>query len=138
MDIAEKLQEEENPAILTALTKVYGQVGDPKFLSFFEKNADKVDGFASFNYFDNYFQVLKEVTDENQMASSLKFLSQLGKDSSISGWKRFSATKALFDLSNNLAEKGNTEKAGEVKSLVDGIVAQEKDPQLLGIYARFQ
>ncbi len=138
MSIAEKMQEEKNPAILTALTKVYGQVGDPKFLSFFEKNADKVDGFASFNYFDNYFQVLKEVTDENQMANSLKFLSQLGTDNGISGWKRFSATKALFDLSNNLTEKGNVDKASEVKDLVDAIVAQEKDPQLLGIYSRFK
>lgn len=138
LDIADKLQGEKNTAVFMALTKVYGQVADPKFLDFFEKNVDRVDGYASFTFFDNYFSILKEVKDEKRLSQSLDFLSTMGANSKVSGWKRFAATKAMFDLSNFYATQGETAKAGEIKEMVNAVIAKETDPQLLGIYANFR
>lgn len=136
--ISEKMKGEKNVSVLTALTKVYGKIGDPKFLPFFEENVTKIDGFEAFNYFENYLAILKGVNEDDQLANSLNFLNQTGTNTDVSLWKRFAATKTLYDLSNNFAMTGNTEKAGQVKGLVDAIIAQEKDPQLVGIYARFK
>ena len=94
---AKKL-EMENAAPLTAqISKVYGASGDTTHLSFFRDNLTKVSDEQIFDFYDDYFNILKDQSGD-VLEADTKLLQDVGISKTISIYKKFAATNTLNTL----------------------------------------
>ncbi len=144
---AQKLEQEDNAAILNAVGEIYAESGDSKKLGFFEKSWDKVDGFSVISFYENYL-VLVEQTDEAEINNSMQKLKTVGVDMSRSPWQRFAATKAMNEMRQSYAMQASQEKneqkrtelegnAASITQLIEEVKSKETNDQLKSIYMRF-
>lgn len=144
---ANKLEKEDQPAILAAIGEIYAESGDLQKISFFENTWNKMDGYAAISFFENYF-LLVEQTDHATINQSMKKLKSVGIDKSKSPWQRFAATKAMNDMRNVFSEKAELESNEQKKSeleenarliteMIEEIKERETNDQLKSIYFQF-
>ena len=101
---AKKL-ESENAAPLTAqISKVYGASEDPVHLPFFRDNITKVSDDQIFDFYDDYFNILKDQSGE-LFEQDTKLLQEVGISKTISIYKKFAATNTLNSLYGYKSEK---------------------------------
>lgn len=130
-----KFENDGTPSMVMALGDVYGKLGDPSKLSFFEKNLAKVDGFEAIGFFGNYTQLLVAADAPTQL-KAVASLKSIGTNQEISPWKRFSAAKALFDLFNQTRDNGSS-VSKEAAAGVNAIKQAETNQQLRAVYNNF-
>jgi len=101
---AKKLESDENSSIINAIGSVYGMVPDKSHLAYFENNFDKLETFSAFSFFENYSKLLSAM-DLSVVDDKVKMLKGFATNQDKSQWKRFSATKAIFDVKSGYDER---------------------------------
>ncbi len=134
---AQKLENEENASIKAALLEIYATTGDRSKMPFFQSQLAKVDGPATFTFFDSYPQFLRKIGDAGAKSAFFMECHKIALDGGQSQWRRFGSTKAIADERNDLAEKGMTAEAAAMNSWLDEIKKSEKDEMLLMYYQMF-
>ncbi|MFK7807922.1 MAG: M1 family aminopeptidase [Saprospiraceae bacterium] len=143
---AKKMESDDNGNVIQAVGNVYGMIPDKSNLAFFENNWDKMDAFAAFSFFDNYSSLVQSV-DFDSADKSVDKLRVVAMDQDISQWKRFAATKGIFDLKEFYLEKAATggrdpevlkTRASALGEVIKEISAAETNGQLKMIYTNFK
>lgn len=145
---ADKYIETENALLIQVLEIVFGESGDPKYLPFFEKHLDNVDGFSAVNFFTNYQSLALKVNEE-KVKKAVGLFETIALDFKQSPWRRLASTKALNDLRNEYRTKANEiaepdkkeeleKQVSAISEIVDEIKSKETDKELQNIYSQFQ
>lgn len=144
---ASRLESFDNTSIINAVSDIYGNSGDVSKLSFFQKNVDKVDGFESVNYFENYFALLK-LAEEETITENILHLKGISTNMGQSPWRRFGAMKTLNDMRGFYLDQADreedetgrtklTQNAEDITEMIDEIKTKETNDQLKAIYNNF-
>lgn len=146
LNYAKKMESDENTNIIQAVGNIYGAIPNKSRLAFFENNWDKLDAFAAFSFFENYAKVVTSV-DFDAANSAVDKLRVVATNQDISQWKRFSATKSIFDLKEyylETAASGSPDsevlktRAATLGAVIEEISNQETNGQLKMIYTNFK
>ena len=144
---AAKLESDENLSIVNAVARIYADAGNTSKISFFQKNVERMDGYAAVNFFENYFTLLKEA-DEVTITKNLILLRDLATNMGQSPWRRFGATKTLNDMRGvylDMADKTDDQmkktelegNAASVTRMIEEVKSKETNDQLKAIYSTF-
>ena len=146
-EYAQELENETNPDIVEMVGDIYIASGDAKYLAFFEKNMEDMDGFNVINFMDSY-QALAVQTDTETAKAVAEKLEAMALDVELSQFKRFGATRAITQMKQayqeqlgELAEADKAEVVSQIKALdllFQNIFEKETDPQLKSLYQRLQ
>ena len=141
---ADKMQDEKNQGIVELLELLFSETGDPKYLPFFEKNLDEVDGYSALSFIGSY-QNLATIVGGEKAAIAANKLDAIASDLSQSPWRRVASTKSLHDMRNTFKEKvqilsdTNAQdqlnvKIKEIDTMIERIKALETDEQIKALY----
>ncbi len=144
-EYAEKLEKEQSSEIKAAVSAIYANSGDPKYLPFFEQNFNKIDGFNVVSLMESYQQLAAKADNETAMTAMLK-LKSIATDMSQSLWRRFGATRAINTMRTFYQDEAS-EAEGEAKNrltgnlakmdeMLDEIQEKETDSQLQSLYSQ--
>lgn len=141
--LADKFAESAKGPMLEAIAEIYTDKGDTKYLAFFEKHLNSVDGFTAISFFESY-QILASFGDQAVLDKTVETLKNFGLGSTSSLWRKFGAVKALNDLRNDFRVKARsasgTEKtnlsmnADRITQLIDEIKSKETNEELKSVY----
>jgi len=143
LQYAEKLENVESDEIKAAVSTIYANSGDPKYLPYFEENFNSVDGFSVVSLMESY-QMLAADADAETAMNAMTKLKDIATDMSQSLWRRFGATRAINTMASYYEEQAaNIE--GEAKmnypklveqldALLNEIQEKETDSQLQSLY----
>ena len=140
LGIAKKMENEDNGSIINAVGQVYGKIPSAENLSFFENKWDDMPVFASFDFFENYFNLMKGLDDTNVKKAITK-LNTFASDQEKSPWKRFASIKAMHDMREAYVDRASTitdataketiqANVDEISSMIDTLKANETHQQL--------
>ena len=133
---ARRLEEEPVDALMLAIGEIYAESGDPGYLSFFERNLEKIGGFSSIYFFEAY-QNLALLSGLSASENAVGKLKPIAFDQMKSPWLRFSATRALNEMRKAFAESSDDaekEFSATLLEVVKEIKASEKNTQLQSYY----
>ncbi|MEL6637843.1 MAG: M1 family metallopeptidase [Bacteroidota bacterium] len=139
LSIAKDLESEKNPGVVEALVQVYGLAPDIRNLPYFQQHTNTLDEYGAFSYFDAYLGTIQVGTPEQQQ-EGLQFLISQGKENS-SPWRRLGAVRSLYGWTQLLdGGAGDTDvvSVDRVRTAIQEIIREEKDPQLQEIYKQLQ
>jgi aminopeptidase N len=143
---AQKLEGQNNAAIDAAVGAIYQETGDPKYLPFFQKKLATVDGMEAVSLYESFVTLVGKAGD-NEINAAVTTLKTIAKDNRQSLYRRFAATKSIFDLRNSLRSKGTKAtnaadkekfkaKATELTDILIDIKKTESNPELKSVYER--
>lgn len=147
LEFADKLMNEKSASLISYLTGVYAQSGNPKYLNYIEDNLEKVNVYQVFNVFGKYNELLLS-QDMKTMMSKVEKLKVLAvSDGNM--YRRYLSTNTINSIKSKLIDAKNSSpdldqkaKIGEnVKILTETlneIILKEKDPSLLARYGTYQ
>ncbi|MDX1940071.1 MAG: DUF3458 domain-containing protein [Saprospiraceae bacterium] len=142
--VAQKFEKDENGDILAAVSSIYGQSKDPKYLAFFEKNFSNIDGYAALNFMEGY-QNLIVSTDFNTAMAAIEKLKNVALDMDQSQFQRLGATYALNLVRKNYYQQSKEEtdearkktlieNVDKMTQMIEEIKSVEQDAQLQNLY----
>ncbi|MDZ4682685.1 MAG: M1 family aminopeptidase [Saprospiraceae bacterium] len=146
LEAAQGLEKETNSDILGAVATMYAESEDLKYLPFFERNMEIVDGFGAISFFSGYGKLATSgsAATGEQVIAKLKAIAINMKQSP---WRRVAATRTLFEMKMDYAEKIMEARDGEktaLENLVSGIAKMlediksvETEPQIKSLYEQF-
>jgi len=141
------LENEKSAVILEAISGLYGETGDLKYLPFFMKNMGnpQIDGYAALSFFTNFFTLVQDA-DLPRVMELTTTVQAIGLSGSQSPWRKLSAMKMLNDLRNHYQEKAAKLKSdptaqmsfqNAVQTISDqmqAVIDAEENEQLTTIY----
>ncbi len=144
---AKKLESSDNAELLTAVAQIYAESGDAKYLPFFEKSLRETDGYEAIGFYENYGQLVT-AGDKSVLVAGAEKMQQIGSDMKASPFQRFAATKTLNDFylaahdrateaSDEAVKTKMTALKARFAEMIEGIKAQETEPQLNTFYSGF-
>jgi aminopeptidase N len=140
-----KLENEESGDIINAVGEIYFANPDKKYLAFFEKNWNKVEGYSALSFMAKYLALAAKYDDATD--ASITKLKEVAVNQSQNPWRRFGAAKAIADYSKTI--KANMDKVpsekkeamtARLKTMGDyltDIKAKETNAQLKKLYESF-
>ena len=135
IDKAEKLMSEDVDQLVPAVAAVFGQTGDPQYLSFFQERLTSTSNFQVFELYTSYFNLLKD----QPLATITEATDQLGAIAMNPSGSLFH--KALSsDIINNLAyyyAEADPTFSNSMKDLIGKIIDNETNQILLSRYASY-
>ena len=147
LEAIEELKSEDNTQIVVAIGKIYTENGGDNALSYFEDHLQDVGGYAAFDFYDGYQQLLagEEIVVANK---GIERLQSIAMNMGESPWQRIASTKALSDLRKTYQRKVRSEsdaaakekleaQAGKLRVIIDLIKETETNEQVKGIYQQF-
>jgi len=135
---AEKMSGETSSQLVATIGGIYAESGDQKYLSFFDKNLENVDGFGAINFFESYGSFLLSDEKGTNIEKAVKRLKGIGTNMGQSPWARIASIKTLSELRDGLAENEMaTQWLGAINQAIEAIKTAETNPQLKGIYQQF-
>ncbi|WP_367392100.1 M1 family metallopeptidase [Lewinella sp. LCG006] len=135
---AEKLSSETNSLLVATIGGIYAESGDQKYLSFFDKNLENVDGFGAINFFESYGSFLLSDDKGTNIEKAVKRLKSIGTNMGQSPWARIASIKTLSELQDGLADNEMASQwLGAIDQAIEAIKTAETNPQLKGIYQQF-
>jgi aminopeptidase N len=137
IEASKSLQNDDNEAIIMALSTLYAEKPDRANLSYFDRRMDKIDFMGAFTFFDLYQKMLMGIHDESLTDAGVNRLKAISLNLSTSQWRRFGATKAIADLKNGLKTEGKDAKVAEYEKVLTEIKEKETDPTLKMYYDMF-
>lgn len=145
LQYAEKLENEESDEIKAAVSSIYANSGDPKYLPYFEKNFNNIDGFSVVSLMESYQQLAAKADTESALTAMTK-LKSIATDMSQSLWRRFGATRAINSMRSFYQEQAAdaegemkttyTDQIAKLNEMLDEIVEKETDSQLQSLYSQ--
>ncbi|MEZ5040809.1 MAG: M1 family aminopeptidase [Saprospiraceae bacterium] len=136
LEYAKQLEGEPNGDIIEAVSAVFSNTGDAQYLTYFEKNKDKIDGYLAMSFYDNYQSLAQQIGIE-QALKTADAIQQVALDQDQSLYCRFGATRALDSLRQAILTEGDTENAKKVTLLIENIKSKETNGQLKQYYSQF-
>ena len=147
LDIAKSLENSDNAQIINGVAQIYVQSEDPKYLPFFEKNMQEVDGYGAISFIENY-AALALLGDQPTMEKAAMKLKEMGTNMDESEWRRFASIKSLNDMHQNIfnrtaqsADDAEKEKWSafdvQLVEMINAIKAAETNDQLKQFYFAF-
>lgn len=144
---AENLENTDNDDLLAAVAAIYVESGDAKYLPFFEKGLEGVDGFGAISFFESYGQLAAKGDKQTLIDGALK-LNKIGGNESTSPFRRFAAVKTLNDLYLAAYDRSQSAEDDKVKeemsalqedfaAKIRALKEKEKDAQLKMFYSAF-
>ncbi len=141
---AKKLESEKSEGIIVSLANLYAKTEDPTHLYYFEENFTEVDGFALYNFIENY-AALSTKADAAKMVKAANNFQQVAMNEGKPFWMRFIATKSINDLHAALLEQMEmsensaelAESDAQILSILEDIKAWETDARVKNMYAGF-
>ncbi len=143
LQYAEELENVESDEIKAAVSTIYANSGDPKYLSYFEQNFSSVDGFSVVSLMESY-QMLAAKADAETAMSAMTKLKDIATDMSQSLWRRFGATRAINTMASYYEEQAAAaedeaktqypELVDQLDAMLDEIQEKETDSQLQSLY----
>ena len=133
---AKKLEGEPVDDILLSIGEIYSGSGDPAYLSFFEKNLERISGFSTIYFFDAYRNLAMEAGLPASM-QVIERLKPMAFDEMKYPWLRYSATRALNEMRRayaNSSEEAEQELARNLFEVIKEVKATEKNTQLKAYY----
>ena len=131
---AQKLEREDNAAILAAVGKIYAENPDKNKLPFFESGWQKVRGREAISFFKSY-QTIVLVQDDATIRSALEKLKTVGSDIQFSPWSRIAATRTVGSIRTALRERGNAQPLVErCTAIIVEIREREENEQVKDYY----
>ena len=145
---AEKLESEKSSEVLEAISRIYGESGNAKYLPFYEKNIDQVDGFESIAFADYYQSILSQI-DIDQAINSLQKIKAKALDINKSPWQKLAIANAINNMRNEYRKRANKSKESRTKELLesqvekisamlDEIRSSETNERLKSLYDQYQ
>jgi aminopeptidase N len=143
---ARKMESDKSVGIIEAVGNIYGMLPNKSHLTYFENNWDKLDAFAAFSFFENYIKNVQTV-DFDLANDCVDKLRGVAIDQGVSQWKRFSATKGIFDLKEEYTARamsgdGDSDvlqtRVLALSEVIQEIRRQESNEQLRMIYGNFE
>lgn len=145
LEYAEKLENEKSDDIKAAVSSIYANSGDAKYMPYFEKNFNDIDGFSAVSFIESY-QQLAATADANTAITAMGKLKNMATDMSQSLWRRFGATRAIDAMRTLYQEQADnaeeaeratyTENISKLSAMLNEIVAKETDSQLKALYSQ--
>jgi hypothetical protein len=144
---ADGLRNEKSSSLVSYLTGVYAESGDPKYLNYIEKNLEKVNVYQVFNVFGKYKELLLK-QDINTMMSKVTKLKEMAMIDGVM-YRRYLSTNTINSIKSKILEEQKmsteeSEKEALVKnidilnSILGEIISNEKDASLKARYSSFQ
>ena len=135
LDYAKRLETTDNQNLLEALSDVYTNTEDPRFLEFFERRSGDMQGYSVINFLNNYAELAVKAQPD-RIAQAVESMTTLAKDQTTSPWRRFGAMRALDTIYSNLPEPA-TNLREVIAARMDEIKAVETNQQLKAMYGQF-
>jgi len=144
---ADALKSEKASTLVSHLTGLYAESGDPKYLNYIENNLSEVSIYQIFNVFGKYKELLLK-QDVDTMMERVDLLKGLAtSDGNV--YRRYLATSTISAIKDKL---GNSEASATAESeeaslsmkinrlgdVIDEIISNEKDPSLKARYSSFK
>ncbi len=130
-------EKELHENIATTIANLYADHPDPGQAAWFAQTARWIDDAETFNFFEHYTRYLIQLNDTTLIQSAVDFFYSTATTPSASLWRRFSSTRALYDLRNFFRENNQTAQAEKLSLLVRSVREQEKDEVLQLYYNMF-
>jgi len=130
-----KYEKEESSVMTNAISAIYMANGDPKALTLIEGKLDDVEGFEVFGLFGTYTELLLS-SDKATLVSGFEKLQILAQNESISQWKKFAISKAIFDIASSskenkeFSESESKEMVSKSNAVVENFKKNETNEQL--------
>lgn len=144
---AKKLEAEEKPSIIATITAIYAGTGDLQYLPYFDKVWSKVDGFNSTDFFDSYMILLIQ-SDESKVKDGINKLAKVGKSDSQSLWRRYAATRSIYNTLEAYRDKAKDADEAmkadldatitSMSAVLDEVKAAETNGQLKRLYSQWK
>lgn len=148
LEAAARLENEKSEDILVAISDIYNESGDAKYLPFFEKHLRRLQAFNAISFIGNYQQLAVKAGEREADAATI-LLRGISLDAAQSPWRRLGATRALNEMRNFFRAKANktkdaTEKArleskvSDISKMMDEVKLFEPNQELKAIYQQFE
>jgi len=135
---AKTLENNENGRILESIAGLYTKTGDAKYIPFFEKNLDALDGWSMINFYSSYAKLLAKAETETQLSKAMMLKSWATNMEDSAPIKRFASTRAISDMVKELGSGAdNSTTVATLKSYIDEIKGAETNEQLKQMYNSF-
>lgn len=134
---ATELELVKSELVKASIAEVYGETGNPIFIDFFDQLLPKQSGFGSFPFFTAYSKMAAKLPTDAllQRAENLK---EIGMNQATGSITRYAATKAIYDIKQNLmGEEGKEEVIEKLNSMLEDIKENETSPRLKQMYTNF-
>ena len=143
MKYASKFEETTHPGMLVALSKIYSDAGETDKIPMLKKGVKYFNSYDLISYMGNYATLLaKAAPDVSKPEFEEMYQTGMNSKSKI---KRFASAVGFFqvivlDLMSNQQGQPSDFKAdlNDLKSKLNRIIENEKDPELKAAYERFR
>lgn len=136
VEYATKMKDDESGDIIEAVSGVFAATGNAEYLSYFEENKSRVDGYQAMSFYDSYQTLAAEIGSE-QALQTAKDIQSTALDLNESLYRRFGATRSLDSMRTILTDKGDIETAKAITSIIEAIKKNETNGQLKQYYSQF-
>lgn len=139
---AMSLENEEMSDIMIGVSSIYSAEADAKFLPYFANNLKEVDGYASFDFYGNYVDIITQL-DIKHLSGAIENLKNIGIDMGQSPWQRVASMQALSSLNTAFTAKEEDDELDmypfleKISAAIAALKAKETNPQLKAIYENF-
>ena len=134
---AKSLENSSSGSILGKVADIYASTGDSKYMGFFEKNLNALNGWNLINFYGSYGKLLSNL-DPVAMLSKLNSFKSISTDMSQAPIRRFASTRMISDISKALSSKeGSEDTVNTLKSMITEIKGAETNEQLKAMYGSF-
>ena len=143
LSYATKLKDESNADILMAISSMYAESGDTKYMPFFEEKMMDISNFSIFGFMEGYDALMTQADPETALAA-IGRLSKVSTDMSQWQWRRLVATRSIFSYRKYLesglevvdeADKPKLQSViDEINKTLEMVRGQETSPRILEFY----
>ncbi len=144
LKVAEQMKNIDNINMLGSVGEIFAATKNPKYLTFFEENWNKISGYRSISFFAEYSKLLTEA-HESRQKNAVEKLEKLSMNQAVDGWRRFGSTKAINSLQLFYLEKSKaapsedkkqewTREAEILGNKIKAIINAETNPRLKRAY----
>ncbi len=132
---ANKYQDVDNMAIVNTLADIYARTGDAQYLPFFEDRLSSVSLFSMFNFYNKYFDLLNDQSNEMKLAAVDKLaIVSLSKSNMF---RKFVATSTINKIEDSFTQGEDEVELIKIRKVLDKILEEETNDQLIMRYRSF-
>ena len=143
LSYATTLKDESNADILMAISSMYAESGDTKYMPFFEEKMMNISNFSIFGFMEGYDALMTQADPETAL-SAIGRLSKVSTDMNQWQWRRLVATRSIFSyrkyLESGLEVVDEADKPklqgiiDEINKTLEMIRGKETSPRILEFY----
>ena len=109
LEYAKKLTEGYHKPLISNLSEIFASSKDPSYLSFFEKNVNKVNLYSFFNFMSQYGKLAKVASPERKVETAA-VLKKIATEESNTYFKKYAASNLIKSLSDGLSKADESDK----------------------------